>query len=94
MYSNGVYAIDETYKIDKAHTQTRSIWSTTPRETRFFIYDNNGKRIQGYSIGTDKTRLYDSKGELLPIYKEVRGDTFFYDIDYFNQKNGLIEFTN
>lgn len=92
VYSNGVYAVDETYKIDETHTLTRSIWSTTPGETRFFIYDNNRNRVQGYSIGTKKTRLYDDKGVLLPIYKEVRGDTAFYDVEYFNQKNGSIEF--
>jgi hypothetical protein len=94
VYSNGVYFVDETYEIDEAHTLTRSTRSTTPREIRFFIYDNNGKMVQGYSIGMEKTQIYDDKGGLHPIYKEVRGDTVFWDVENFNQWDGSSLFIN
>ena len=66
VYSNGVYVVDETYEMDKTHTLTRSTRSTTPRKTLFFIYDSNGKMVQGYSIGMEKKQIYDDKGALLP----------------------------
>lgn len=94
VYSNGVYFVDETYEIDEAHTLTRSTRSTTPREILFFIYDNNGKMVQGYSIGMEKTQIYDDKGVLHPIYKEVRGDTVFWDVENFNQWDGSSLFIN
>ena len=61
-------------------------------EQTFYFFDKNRKLIQRYSIGTEKTQLYDDKGVLFPIYKEVMGDTVFYNIDYFNQWDGSIKF--
>lgn len=52
------------------------------------------KMVQGYSIGMEKTQIYDDKGGLHPIYKEVRGDTVFWDVENFNQWDGSSLFIN
>ena len=52
------------------------------------------KMVQGYSIGMEKTQIYDDKGVLHPIYKEVRGDTVFWDVENFNQWDGSSLFIN
>ena len=53
-------------------------------EQTIYIYDNKNKLIQIFSIGKEKKRLYDDKGALLPLYKEIRGDTVFWDLEYKN----------
>ena len=90
IYPDGTYRVDETYKRRSHFTRTREISG----EQTIYVYDNNGKLIQGYTIGEDKERLYDDKKALLPTYKEIRGDTAFFDVEYFNQRDGRFEFIN
>ena len=80
IYPDGTYRVDETYKRRSHFTRTREISG----EQTIYVYDNNGKLIQIFSIGKEKKRLYDDKGALLPLYKEIRGDTVFWDLEYKN----------
>ena len=82
---DGTYHVEEKQRFSERYRMESG-------EQTFYFFDKNRKLIQRYSIGTEKTQLYDDKGVLLPIYKEVRGDTVFYNIDYFNQWDGSIKF--
>ena len=75
VYSNGTYYINEQRGHVTRHREESG-------EQTFFIYNNENHLIQIFSIGKEKARLYDDKGKLLPIYKEIRGDTVFWDPEY------------
>ena len=75
VYSDGTYYIDEQRGQMTRHREESG-------EQTFFIYDNENHLIQIFSLGKGKARLYDDKGKLLPIYKEIRGDTIFWNLDY------------
>lgn len=92
IYPDGSYRVEEIYR-DKQRgifTRNREI---SGKQT-FWVFDNNKKLIQWYSIGEDKEQLYDEKNELLHIFKEVRGDTVFYDVEGYNQWDGRVQFIN
>ncbi len=82
---DGTYHVEEKQRFSERYRMESG-------EQTFYFFDKNRKLIQRYSIGTEKTQLYDDKGVLFPIYKEVMGDTVFYNIDYFNQWDGSIKF--
>ena len=49
----------------------------------FIQYDREGKIIKSYFINTED-KLYDEKGNLLPYYESVRGDTVFLETRLLN----------
>ena len=74
---------DGTYYVYEQRQQVRRQREESGEQT-IYIYDNKNKLIQIFSIGKQKKRLYDDKGALLPLYKEIRGDTVFWVLDYKN----------
>lgn len=74
---------DGTYYVYEQRQQVRRQREESGEQT-IYIYDNKNKLIQIFSIGKEKKRLYDDKGALLPLYKEIRGDTVFWDLEYKN----------
>lgn len=74
---------DGTYYVYEQRQQVRRQREESGEQT-IYIYDNKNKLIQIFSIGKEKKRLYDDKGALLPLYKEIRGDTVFWVLDYKN----------
>jgi hypothetical protein len=52
-------------------------------EEHFNQYDREGKIIKSYLINTED-KLYDEKGNLLPYYESVRGDTVFLETRLLN----------
>jgi len=74
---------------------TYSIWETNYRTgvTRkrrmtgvesYVFLDQSSKVIKKYYIGLPKNEMYDENGLLMPHLKEVRGDTAFVDLDYYD----------
>lgn len=51
-------------------------------KTNFLIFDNDGRKIQWFIIGIKKEELYDNTGKLLPLFKEIHGDTVFCNLEY------------
>jgi hypothetical protein len=51
-------------------------------EQTFHLFDEQHHLIQCYTIGMKKEKIYDKNGNLYPVFKEVRGDTVFWDLDY------------
>ena len=78
---------DGTYYVYEQHNHVTRQRDESGEQT-IYIFDNEKNLIQLFSIGKEKKRLYDDKGALLPLYKEIRGDTVFWDLEYKN--DGMI----
>lgn len=74
---------DGTYYVYEQHNHVTRQRDESGEQT-IYIFDNEKNLIQLFSIGKEKKRLYDDKGALLPLYKEIRGDTVFWDLEYKN----------
>jgi len=88
---------DRTFEVDSIVNLdgTYSIWENNYRTgvTRsrritgvesFHFHDESGIGIKMYFIGLPKNEMYDENGLLMPNLKEVRGDTAFVDLDYYD----------
>lgn len=82
VFSNGTIAVDEQYRIDEKHTLNRYKLPNSSGETNFLIFDNDGRKIQWFIIGIKREELYDNTGKLLPLFKEIHGDTVFCNLEY------------
>ncbi len=83
-FKDSVVYLDGTYEIaEKNGSLTKFRYKSG--EEHYSQYDNEGKIIKSYIINMeDKTKLYDEKGNLLPYYESVRGDTVFLEIRFLN----------
>ena len=48
---------------------------------QYTIFEGD-KIAQMYEVGQKKEKLYESDGSLHPMYREVRGDTAFWNLNY------------
>jgi len=88
---DGTFEVDSTVNLDG----TYSIWETNYRTgvTRkrritgvesYVFNDESGNTIKKYYIGLPKDEIYNENGWLMPNLKEVRGDTAFVDLEYYD----------
>ena len=81
--------IDRTYSIWESNFKTRIIRTKERTGLESISYfDEPGHTIKMYFIGLPKNKIYDENGLLMPNFKEVRGDTAFVDLEYF--ENSII----
>ena len=76
---DGTYSVWENNYITRI---SRRRERTGSESYRFF--DESGIGIKMYFIGLPKNEMYDENGLLMPNLKEVRGDTAFVDLDYYD----------
>ncbi|HPW94714.1 MAG TPA: hypothetical protein PLT31_05940 [Fibrobacteraceae bacterium] len=76
---DGTYSVWENNYITRI---SRRRERTGSESYRFF--DESGKIIKKYYIGLPKNEIYDENGWLMPDLKEVRGDTAFVDLEYYD----------
>ena len=88
---DGTFEVDSTVNLDG----TYSIWETNyitgvTRNRRItgvesYVFDDeSGNTIKKYYIGLPKDEIYNENGWLMPNLKEVRGDTAFVDLEYYD----------
>ena len=81
-FKDSVVYLDGTYEIAEKHGSLTKFRYKSGEE-HFIQYDREGKIIKSYLINTED-KLYDEKGNLLPYYESVRGDTVFLETRLLN----------
>lgn len=76
VYPNGDYIVEESNWILNVirHRDIEGVLQYT-------IFEGD-KIAQMYEVDQKKEKLYESDGSLHPMYREVRGDTAFWNLDY------------
>ena len=76
VYPNGDYIVEESNWILNV-IRHRGIDGVL----QYTVFGGN-KIAQMYEVGQKKEKLYGPDGKLHPMYREVRGDTAFWNLDY------------
>ena len=71
---NGTYYVSE-------HRGLLMRYREESGEQTFHLFDEQHHLIQCYTIGMKKEKIYDKNGNLYPVFKEVRGNTVFCNLD-------------
>ncbi len=76
VYPNGDYIVEESNWMLNIirHRDIEGVLQYT-------IFEGD-KIAQMYEVGQKKEKLYESDGSLHPMYREVRGDTAFWNLNY------------
>jgi len=88
---NSTIEIDSTVDLDGTYSVWENNYITRISRRRertgsesYRFFDESGKIIKKYYIGLPKNEIYDENGWLKPDLKEVRGDTAFVDLEYYD----------
>ena len=83
--------IDSTVDLDGTYSVWENNYRTGVTRKRritgvesYVFNDESGKTIKKYYIGLPKDEIYNENGWLMPDLKEVRGDTAFVDLEYYD----------